>query len=358
MLVSSIPRRSTLESVTIATSLILGLILVCSNAFFVMTEFALTRAPQFGRDQFEGHKGLEKAWRMTSELEIYLTGCQVGITFCSVLIGVVAEPGFTRIFEMLSGSLPLSRAQGTSVSVVLSVLVINLIHTIWAEQTPTYLGIEKSREILRWCAIPHYYWTKTVYPLILIGDRVSKATLRLFGVEMERSWNTKTAESFQESLLALLAGKGLTKDRQAEVVNAVEISDMSCREIMIERERMASLSTENAWETNLEIMRENLYDRYPLSSGNSAKDFLGVVHTPEVLARLPELETGEVSLKQLAHNPLVVSGDTVVSQLIDTLQRHRTELALVEDDKKVVGLLTLTDALEQIVGPSEDPLDQ
>lgn len=343
---------------TIAGSLILGLILVCSNAFFVMTEFALTRAPQFDREQFEDHKGLQKAWRMTSELEIYLTGCQVGITFCSVLLGVVAEPGFTRIFELLSGALPLSQAQSTSVSVVLSVLVINLIHTIWAEQTPTYLGIEKSREILKWCAIPHYYWTKMVYPLILIGDRVAKATLRLFGVEMERSWQDNSAESFQERLLALLAGKGLTKDRQAEVVKAVEISDMSCRDIMIGRPDMAALSTENTWEANLKIMRENLYDRYPLSSGESAKDFLGVVHTPEVLARLPELERGEVSLKQLAHNPLVVSGDTAVSHLIDTLQQYQTELALVEEDEEVIGLLTLTDALEQIVGPSEDPLDR
>lgn len=74
-----------------------GLVLLLANAFFVVSEFAMTRVPQFDESAFEGSRGLELAWEMTERLEVYLSGCQVGITIASVGLGVVAEIGRAHV---------------------------------------------------------------------------------------------------------------------------------------------------------------------------------------------------------------------------------------------------------------------
>jgi len=84
-----------------ASQLLGGVILLLGNAFFVTTEFALTRVRQFDEQDFQQHAGLRRGWEMTEELEIYLSGRQVGITVCSIGLGVVGEPGVTHLVGSL-----------------------------------------------------------------------------------------------------------------------------------------------------------------------------------------------------------------------------------------------------------------
>lgn len=136
-----------------------GLALVFVNAFFVASEFALTRARQLTREEFTGEPGLERAWEMTERLEIYLTSCQLGITTSSILLGVVAEPAVTALLEPLIGGLDLAEGTRHVVSIVLAVVVINLVHKIWGEQAQTYPGVERPRLVARWLAPGLYGWT-------------------------------------------------------------------------------------------------------------------------------------------------------------------------------------------------------
>jgi len=180
-----------LETMT-ATELALriagGLALVAGNALFVLTEFALTRARHVGGDAFGDAPSLRRAWKMTEELEIYLTGCQLGISTMSVLLGVIAEPGVTALLRPAAGWLGLHGTALSVTSVVTSVALINLVHKVWGEQAPTYFGVEAPVKAARIGAPIVYVWTKVFYPLVLLGDGLAKATLRLFGVEVTRSW--------------------------------------------------------------------------------------------------------------------------------------------------------------------------
>ncbi|MCF2241599.1 DUF21 domain-containing protein, partial [Halobacterium salinarum] len=105
-----------------------GIALLAGNGFFVATEFALTRVRQFDESAFQETAGLRRAWEMTDRLEIYLTGCQLGITVCSVGLGVVAEPAlavlFTPVFEFVgfgAGSI-------ATLSVLVALAVMNVAH--------------------------------------------------------------------------------------------------------------------------------------------------------------------------------------------------------------------------------------
>jgi CBS domain containing-hemolysin-like protein len=355
-----------MPALELSIRLVAGVFLTLANAFFVGTEFALTRLPQFDESEFRGDSGLERAWAMTQELEIYLTGCQLGITTSSILLGIVAEPAVTAVLEPVVGLLSLGPGTTSVVSVVAAVILINLIHKIWGEQAPTYLGVEKPKAIARYAAPIHYGWTTLTYPFIVFGDGIAKRTLALFGVQISRSW-TDSDDGEDESvgsrtelrrrMASLMRAQEIPSERRQEILNALTIGERPVEDIMIAREDVVALSTRNSLEDNLQIAADHVHSRFPLID-ESLDDVVGTVYVASLLRDREALRDGQKSLADLAAAPVVVPAETSISRLIDYLQKREQELALVEDDDRIVGLITITDAFEAIAGDVRDPLDR
>jgi len=351
------------NAVEIAVRLVAGIGLILTNGFFVAIEFALTRARQYTEAEFVGDDpsgGLRRAWEMTQELELYLTTCQVGITASSIAVGIVAEPALAAIFEPLFENTALA-AVGSGA--IIAFLIINLVHLTHGEQTPTYLGVERSRWVCRYGATPLYWFHYAISPIITFGDWVAKGTLKLFGVEMTGAW-LETGEDVIESraelrnrLGSVLSEGDLTEERREEVMNALAVGERPVREVMVDREEIIALSTADDLETNLETVRTYPHARFPLV-GEELEAFEGVVYAPALLRDLEALEAGETTLAEVAAAPMTVDPDEEVADLIDRFQVEHGELALVMDAGEVVGLVTATDAFEAITGELEDPLDR
>ncbi|MFC5973380.1 CNNM domain-containing protein [Halomarina salina] len=372
-----------------ALGLLAGVVLLFGNAFFVVSEFAMTRVRQFDESEFQGHRGLERAWEMTEELEIYLSGCQVGITICSVGLGYVAEPALAAILDPAVKAVGLGGLLGgggegghTAIAVVLALLVINLLHIVIGEQSPTYLGVERSKTVCKYCAYPLYLWATVMKPVILVADRIAKALLRLFGVSIERSWADEEMEDGEDGeatdradvrrqMGERLSGLGLTGERKEEVLAAIDIDQMTIYDVMVPVEDVVTLRTDASFEENLDTMREASLSRFPLV-GDSIQDFRGVVHAPAVIRELDGLRDGSVTLSDVAAPPMTVEAGEDVADTIDRFQAENQELALVTGgspddeeplealdagDDEVVGLVTATDCFEAITGELEDPLD-
>jgi len=350
-----------MNSLVIGGRLLAGVLLILANAFFVAIEFALTRARQFTKEEFVGDTpALERAWEMTDSLEIYLTTCQVGITASSIAVGIVAEPALAAIFEPLFVNTPLA-AIGSGA--IIAFLIINLVHLTHGEQTPTYLGVERSRMVCRYGATPLYWFHWVISPLIWIGDGVAKWTLKLFGIEMTGAW-LETEEDVIESradlrneLGSVLERGDLPEERREEVMNAFQIGEQAIREVMVDAEEIVALSTEASPEENFRRMEDRPQTRYPLV-GDELTDFRGIIYTPILVRHREELASGDVDFAELAAPPMTLSPDTDVSDAVDQFQAENQELALVIEDGDVVGLVTVTDLLEAVMGDIEDPLDQ
>lgn len=341
-----------------------GIILVMANAFFVSVEFALTRLRQFPKEEITSDEGLSRAWAMTEELEIYLTGCQLGISSTSIVFGIVAEPAVTELLRPLVGIFGIEGRLLTTISVIVGVVFLNLIHKIWGEQAPTYLGVERPKQVARYFAAPLYWWVKITYPFIWLGDGLAKGTLSLLGIEMTRSWTDEesgkdrpqtTKISLKGQIAELLKSGNISKDRRKEVVNALEIDEVPVQDIMVPREEIIFLSEDNPLSKNIDLIRSGK-SRYPLA-GKSEEDFIGVIYTSEMLANIEALSSGQMKLRDLSRPGMTVPPDMPVSELIDQFQSENQELALVMDNSNIKGLATLTDAFEAIVGSAEDPMD-
>lgn len=347
--------------------LLAGVALVAANAYFVATEFALTRVRQHPKSDFEGHPSLRRAWEMTERLEIHLTGCQVGITLTSILLGVVAEPAVTALLAPVFGLLDMGAATAHLISIVLAVLIINLVHTVYGEQIPTYLGVERPRFIARYLAPGLHWWTKTLYPLIWFGDWAAKASLRPFGIRITRSWTKDADEAEPQAELSdrgelrsqigdLLTRGQLRHDRRREVLRALDIGSMPVGKIMTPLPDVVSLSADQPLERNLSTVAEHQFVRFPLRD-EEGSDYSGAIYVPQLLARLEELRSGQVRLADLAVPLITVRADLPVSEVIDVLQAKDQELAMVEKDGEMAGLVTITDTFEAIAGDLRDPLD-
>lgn len=350
----------------VALRLLAGVVLILANAFFVTTEFALTRLRQFDSEELAGSERLDRAWEMTERLEIYLTGCQLGITTSSILLGVVAEPAVTTLLEGAVGLTGLAAGTRHVVSVTVAVVVINLVHKVWGEQAPTYLGVERPLEVLEKLSPALWWWTKLMQPVILLGDGIAKATLGLFGVEISRSW-TEAEEGGEEGpitgflelrqeLRGLLSRGDLDRERRREVLRALEIQDIPVSDIMVPRDVVVAFSTELALEENLRRASDGGHHRYPLVR-DGLDDVRGTVYLSTVLAEFDRLREGSLALEDLAVRPVRFDRDLPVSEAIDRFQAAEQELAYVVDGDRVEGIVTSTDALEAIAGELRDPFD-
>lgn len=335
-----------------------GVILLLLNAFYVASEFALTRLRQYDREELDDSAGISRAWKMTETLEIYLTSCQIGITTTSILLGVIAEPAVTELIELFMPAGTVGSLTTHTISIILSVTIINLFHTIWGEQAPTYLGIERAKTVARYSSFPLYWWTYAIYPVLLLGDRLTKATLKLFGVEIDRTWlkEDSTSGDIRTEIVDLLKTEGVSDDRRKEVINALDIDDITVKEIMVPRKDIISLTTEKSFRENLNTIHHHMHARYPLV-GQTLDDFKGILYTPQITANIENLLNGEKELDDFDWPKMTVQQDLPVSKLIDHFQQINHELALVQENGRIIGLVTLTDAIETIVGNTEDPLD-
>ena len=353
-----IPLSTAMPPTEVALRVAAGVLLILINAYFVAIEFGLTRLRQYPESEMDT-PGLRRAWGMTDDLEFYLTTCQVWISGTSIALGIVAEPGLAALFAPLFENTALASAGAGS---LLGFFIINMVHLTHGEQTPTYLGVERSKQVAAYGSRPLYWFAWLISPLIKVGDWVAKATLGLFGVQMTGSWTDaeeevlETRAELRNRLGSMMEEVELPEERREEVLNALDVDELAVREVLTPADEVVSLSTSVSAEENLDRIRDTPHSRFPLV-GDDPNEFEGIVYAPSIVSRFDELRDGDLTFADVAAPPMTVSADASVSDAYDRFQAESQELALVVEDGEIVGLITATDAMEAVMGQLEDPLD-
>ncbi|GAA0545035.1 hemolysin family protein [Halorubrum ejinorense] len=353
-----IPLATAMPPTEVALRVAAGVALILINAYFVAIEFGLTRLRQYPESEMDT-PGLRRAWEMTDDLEFYLTTCQVWISGTSIALGIVAEPGLAALFAPIFENTALASAGAGS---LLGFFLINMVHLTHGEQTPTYLGVERSKQVAEYGARPLYWFAWLISPLIKFGDWVAKATLGLFGVEMTGSWTEaeeevlETRAELRNRLGSMMEEVEISEERREEVLNALDVDRVTVADVMTAPDEVVSLTTTASVAENLDRIRDTPHTRFPLV-GDDLNDFEGIVYAPSIVSRYDGLRDGDLTFGDVAAPPMTVSADASVSSAYDRFQAESQELALVVEDGEVVGLLTATDAMEAVMGQLEDPLD-
>jgi len=338
------------------------LLLVALNGFFVAAEFALVkiRESQIKPLIDEGNRKALMTRRVLEHLDASLSACQLGITLASLALGWVGEPVFAALLEPVMGSMHIeSEGLKHSLSFLFGFSVITFLHITAGEQAPKLLAIQKPLPTSLWIAKPLWWFSKLSYPFIWGLNEASNKMLRWVGVEAVSEHELSHSE---EELRMLIADthrqQGGTLLEREIVFNAMELRQRLVREVMQPRPEIVFLSTDMTMEQCLEVMDRERYSRYPLCLDANPDQAIGVVHFKDVhVSRDRLLQAGD--LKQISRKIIHLSETARLEKALQLFLRHKLHLGMVVDEYgTTVGMITLEDVLEELVGEIQDEFDQ
>ena len=331
-------------------------LLVGLNAFFVATEFAITRvrAGQIADLEREGRPGARAARHAVEHLDAYLAACQLGITVASIGLGALAEPAFHHVLEPLLGAF--SESAAVALSLVLAFAIVTLLHVVLGELAPKSLAIARTTRTVLVVAPPMRVFYLITRPLVDGFNWLGNLVLRPFGIPPAREvGHAPHTEQELRLLLQQSVAEGLIDTYERDwAENVFLFGDMRARQVMVPRGEIDHLVAGETIEQATHRAVASLHTRLPLCETEGALDEpIGVVNSKELL-RLA-LDGVETDLVELARPLSRVSESMLVDEVLRELRSRRQHMALVADEfGTTVGLVTLDDIIEEIVGELED----
>jgi CBS domain containing-hemolysin-like protein len=336
--------------------------LVAINGLFVAAEFALvavrrTRVEEMIGQDVRGARAVEKA---IAQLNRSIAATQLGITLASLGLGFVAEPALARLLYPAFFFLPGGVVQGTAVHTLaglLAFLLISFMHVVFGELIPKNIALQMPDRVALLLARPLLWFTVLTRPLVAVMHLTGNGLLRLAGLEPAgRAGHLHSVEEL-ELLIEDTQEAGLIDEDQAEFVqNVFALSGKKVIECMVPREKMATLDANAAPEQILAAVRQGAHTRMPVYDGN-LDEIVGIVNTKD-LFHLFSLR-GVVILQDAMYPPLFLHPDDSLGIALRTLRKSHRHMALVRDDnERIIGLITLEDVIEEIIGEIEDEHDR
>jgi CBS domain containing-hemolysin-like protein len=340
--------------------LIFTFFLVAANGFFVATEFAITRLRPAQVTDLEsaGRAGARSVRHAVEHIDAYLAACQLGITMASLGLGVVGERVFHDLLKPLLGDE--TRIASVGLAGVVAFAIITLLHVVLGELSPKSLAIARTQGLSLAVAPPMRVFYLVTKPLVDLFNGMGNLVLKPFGVPPAReAGHAPASEDELRTLVRQSSEEGLIDPLEQRFAdNVFAFGDRRTREIMIPRPEVKVVTVGEGGEAVAQHARETGHTRFPLCEDEGGLDAtIGVVNVKDLLTAPQEL--GDVDLRSLARPLPRVSDPTLVDQLLRDLRRARQHMALVVDEHgTAIGVVTLEDVLEEIVGEIEDEFDR
>jgi putative hemolysin len=345
-------------------------LLVALNAFFVAAEFAIvsvrdTRVQQLIDARRTGARTVQ---RLQHRLDDFLPAVQFGVTLASLALGWIGEPAIAELLLGPLAGLPHAVLYAHTAAVVIAFVIITYFHVIMGELVPKSLALQRAERIALSVAGPMDIFITLSRPLLHLMTNSANAVLRLFGSRLMREGGMHSPEELK-LILSSSRRLGLLPPLQAEIMHrALDLENMTVREILVPRQNIFSLPADMTLEDAMARVIEDQHSRIPVYDPKLGKEHIvGVLYSKD-LARFMHLRlsmrakslTTEMMLRvrHVMRDVLVVPETKPVIDLLAEFRQRKRHIAIVVDEYgSTVGLVTVEDALEQIVGEIEDEFD-
>jgi CBS domain containing-hemolysin-like protein len=331
--------------------------LVLLNGFFVAAEFAIVkiRDTQLETLISTGYRRARVARRIVHNLDAALSATQLGITLASLGLGWVGKPVFATLLAPLIGYLNLELSQADWLAFAVGFTVVTFLHIVVGELAPKSLAIQKPLATSLWVAQPLQWFYKLFYPAIWLLNHAAFWLLRRCG--LQPAGESELVHSEEEIRLILGQSRRYAKSPSLGkdiALNAFALRQHRVREVMTARHEIVALNTEDTIEECLALARETRYSRYPLCEEGDLDKTIGVVHVKDLLDLQYNAKRGR-DLETVARKIIFVPERARLERVLGLFLECKLHLALVVDEfGHTLGLLTLENVLEELVGPIED----
>lgn len=340
--------------------LLFAIVLLVANGLFVGLEFSLIASRKTRLEQLaeSGRLSARFALDAASDLPMQLASVQLGVTMCSLGLGAVSEAavaeGLKSAFELI-GSIPESVVD--TLALVIALVIILFLHTVIGEMVPRYVSLADPERVLLALAIPSRMFVFVFRPLIRVIRWLGNGGTRLLGFEPRSDMATVHNAEEISSMLAASREEGLIEETAHDLLSgALDFGDRPVREVSVPRERITWVRRDATVAAAEERIVASGHSRL-LVAGRDLDDIVGFVHAKDLLTVPAGARDRPLPLSRI-RRVLILPEDRALDEVLVVMRRSRTHVAVVVDaERRVTGLATLEDVLEQLVGDIQDESD-
>ncbi|HFU6605381.1 TPA: hemolysin family protein [Bacillus pacificus] len=342
-------------------SISIVIVLIALTAFFVAAEFAIVKVRSSRIDYLiaEGNNRATSVKTVITNLDEYLSACQLGITVTALGIGWFGKPALKQMFDTLFVNLNISTQLADIFAVILVFLFITFLHVVIGELAPKTFAIQKAEQVSLFVAKPLTFFYRMAFPFIWLLNGSARIITKLLGLKPPKGHDEVHSEEELRLLVSESYKNGEINQSEYKYVNKIfEFDDCIAKEIMVPRTEMHIISKEMPAEEALQKMSQEKYTRYPVVDGD--KDHvIGFVNFKDIFTDF--VQHNAVSNKKVEQyiRPIILVIDSIpIHDLFLKMQKERTHIAILIDEYGgTSGLVTVEDILEEIVGDIQDEFD-
>lgn len=337
------------------------IVLIALTAFFVAAEFAIVKVRSSRIDYLiaEGNNRAISVKTVITNLDEYLSACQLGITVTALGIGWSGKPALKHMFDVLFANWNVPTQLADILAVVLVFLFITFFHVVVGELAPKTFAIQKAEQVSFFVAKPLILFYRIAFPFIWILNGSARLITKFFGLKPPKKHDEVHSEEELRLLVSESYKNGEINQSEYKYVNKIfEFDDRIAKEIMVPRTEMNILNKEMPAEEALQKMSHEKYTRYPVVDGD--KDHvIGFVNFKDIFTDFVKHRVvSEKTVEQYIRPIILVIESIPIHDLFLKMQKERTHIAILIDEYGgTSGLVTVEDILEEIVGDIQDEFD-
>ncbi len=343
--------------------LLLIILLVLLNAFFVAAEFAIVkvRSSQVDLKVNQGSARAKIVRHIIDKMDGYLSACQLGITVSSLVLGFVGEPYMTHIFIKVFNNFNLTINEGLihSLSLITGVGLITIIHMVIGEQVPKTVGIRFSLETALIIAWPLRLFNTIFSPFVWVINKLTRLVLRVFGVQTTPEHEEIHSEEELRMLLTESEEGGAIKQSEHELIqNVFEFDDRVVKSILVPRTKISAIDIESEPKEILDRMIDEGYSRMPVYK-DSLDNVIGVIFMKDMLKLMKQSRLIKEDIERIIRPAHFIPQSKRINDLLREFQTLHIQMAIVTSEfGGITGLVTLEDVIEELVGEIQDEYDE
>jgi CBS domain containing-hemolysin-like protein len=338
--------------------LILTAVLIAVNAFFVIAEYALVRSRRARLEVMrdEGARGASLALQQLGNVNEYISAVQLGVTLTSIGIGALGEPALAAVFKEILGE-DLGHGLAVAIAVVVAFLFISAAQMIGGEMVPKFYAIDRAESVARRVARPLRAFSLAFAPIIRALTAVSNWILRLLGVDMSAQQVGGSSDELKRLIAESHEGGHIDPGEAGMLSGVFHLHEQEARQVMTPIPAVVTIDSSQDVETALKLCVSSGHTRLLVTEGEDRDRVRGLVHVSELVRQLMQ-EGAHAPLDSVVHDALIVPETKPLDDLLADLQRRRTSMAVVVDEYgRVVGVVTVEDIIEEVVGEIADETD-
>lgn len=338
--------------------LLLVFFLVLLNGFFVASEFAIVkvRSTRIIQLSEEGNLRAKIAQKIIANLDAYLSATQLGITLTSLGLGWVGEPAIAKLLLPIFSFLKIPSNLHHLIAGIIAFSIITFLHIVIGEMAPKSLAIRHAEKTTLFVARPLHLFFSIFKPTIWLLNSSANILLKWLGISLVTDQQHAHTEEEIRMLVAQSHKSGIIDQVELSLFdNIFDFADRVGREVMVPRVDMVCVYAHDPLEKSIETIKNSHYTRFPLC-GKDKDDILGIIHIRDLYESL--VSGKQTSLMKIIRPSILVPETMEIKDILQTLQKNKTELAIVIDEYGgTSGLVTIEDIIEEIVGEIQDEFD-